>query len=199
MMSTRPFYVAEEDAPAKREILRAALKLFSTQGLAGTSIRDIADESGYTNPALYKHFASKDALALYLFETCHSWVWQRCAAALASGEGFDRKLDAYVAIWLELLDDEPEVLAFLADSARVLWPRANSSVQRQTMIGLARSLVAEAPGVGASPGAIARDVAAASIEGTLAELGRMIQVGVVPGPARGWHSRLVSLFRRLVG
>ena len=152
MMSTRPFYVAEEDAPAKREILRAALKLFSTQGLAGTSIRDIADESGYTNPALYKHFASKDALALYLFETCHSWVWQRCAAALASGEGFDQKLDAYVATWLELLDDEPDVLAFLADSARVLWPRANSSVQRQTMIGLARSLVAEAPGVGASPG-----------------------------------------------
>ena len=31
-------------------------------------IRDIARESGYTNPALYKHFASKEELALHLFE-----------------------------------------------------------------------------------------------------------------------------------
>ena len=62
-----PFYVRESDPAAKREILRAALKLFSERGLAATTIRDIANESGYTNPALYKHFAGKDELALYLF------------------------------------------------------------------------------------------------------------------------------------
>jgi hypothetical protein len=36
------------------------------------------------------------------------------------------------------------------------------------------------------------------VQGTLAEVGRMIQVGVVPGPARRWHDRLVALFRQLV-
>src|SRR5919107_2792626 len=133
-----PFYVQQDDSAAKREILRAALTLFSRRGLAATSVRDIADESGYTNPALYKHFAGKDELALYLFETCHARVWTRCAAALSAGPGFDRKLDAYVAAWLELLDAEPEVLAFLADSARVLWPRSHAAVRRKTMIGLAR-------------------------------------------------------------
>jgi len=199
MAARLPFYIGEDDSPAKRETLRAALKLFSERGLAATSVRDIADESGYTNPALYKHFASKDALALYLFETCHARVWTRGAAALSSGQGFDEKLNAYVAAWLELLDDEPEVLAFLADSARVLWPRANPTLRRKTMIGLARSLVAEAPRVRASSGAVDRDVAAASVQGTLAELGRMIQVGVVPGPARRWQGRLVALFRQLVG
>jgi AcrR family transcriptional regulator len=199
MAAGLPFYIAEDDPPAKREILRAALKLFGERGLAATSIRDIADESGYTNPALYKHFAGKDELALHLFEQCHAWVWRRGSAALAGAEGFEQKLEAYVATWLGLLDDEPEVLAFLSDSARVLWPRASAAIRRKTMIGLARALVAEAPGVAGPQGVVDRDVAAASIEGTLAELGRMIQVGVVPGPARRWQGRLVTLFRQLAG
>ena len=33
-MDELPFYVAPDDPPAKREILRAALKLFSGRGLA---------------------------------------------------------------------------------------------------------------------------------------------------------------------
>jgi AcrR family transcriptional regulator len=193
-----PFYIQDDDSPAKREILRGALKLFSERGLTATSIRDIAEESGYTNPALYKHFAGKDELAQYLFETCHARVWARCSAALAAGTRYEEKLEAYVAAWTDLLDTEPEVIAFLADSARVLWPRANATLRRRTMIGLARSLVSEAPRVRASSGGIDADVAAASIQGTLAELGRMIHVGVVPGPARKWNARLVALFRQLV-
>lgn len=199
MPAPLPFYIGVDDSPAKRAILRAALKLFSEHGLAATSIRDIAAVSGYTNPALYKHFAGRDELALYLFETCHARVWARCAAALSSGRGFEEKLAAYVGAWLELLEEEPEVLAFLADSARVLWPQAKPAVRRRTMIGLARSLVKEAPRVRARSGSVDPDVAAASIQGTLAELGRMIQVGVIAGPAGRWHGKLVALFRRLVG
>jgi AcrR family transcriptional regulator len=198
MPTTQPFYVADEDAPAKREILRAGLKLFSERGLAATSIRDIAKESGYTNPALYKHFASKDELAQYLFETCHTRVRTRGSTALATASGFEDKLDAFVAAWLELLDAEPEVVAFLADSARVLWPRASVTVRRKTMIGLARALVVEAPAVRRRASPIDADAAAAAIQGTLSEIGRMIAVGVVPGPARRWQGKLVALFRALV-
>ena len=198
MTAPLPFYIRDDDPPAKREILRAALKLFAERGLAATSIRDIAEESGYTNPALYKHFTSKDELALRLFETCHARVWTTCAAALANGHGFEEKLEAYVAAWLDLLDTEPETLAFLADSARVLWPRMSAGRRRKTMIGLARSLMAEAPRVRTRAGAIDVDIAAASMQGTLAEVGRMIEVGVVQGPARRWQGKLVALFRQLV-
>jgi hypothetical protein len=45
--------------------------------------------------------------------------------------------------------------------------------------------------------AVSPDVAAASLQGTLAELTRMLQVGVVDGPAVRWKGRLVTLFRRL--
>jgi AcrR family transcriptional regulator len=196
-MAKLPFYIREEDPPAKRQILRAAMQLFSTQGLAGTSIRDIAEESGYSNPALYKHFASKEDLALHLFDTCHRRLWSKCHAAVASAKSFDDKLDGYIGQFLELVDEHPEAMAFLSDSARVLWPKAGPAVRRQTMIGLARSLMSHGTRSRRGRSGIDPAIAAASLQGTLAELTRMIQVGVVPGPAIRWKADLVGLFRKL--
>lgn len=192
-----PFYIHEEDPPAKREILRAAMKLFSLHGLSATSIRDIADESGYTNPALYKHFESKDALARYLFEACHRRLWTQCHEAIEAAEGFDAKLDAYIGEMLTLVDEQPEAIAFLSDSARVLWPRAGAAVRRDTMIDLARTVMRSAPRLRAQKPAVDIDVAAASVQGTIAELARMIQVGAAGGPAVRWKADLVALFRRV--
>lgn len=199
MASILPFYIREDDPPAKRQILRAAMKLFSEHGLAGTSIRDIAQESGYTNPALYKHFAGKEELALHLFETCHRRLWARCNAAIVASKSFDDQLDGYIGQFLELVDEHPEAMAFLSDSARVLWPKADSTVRRQTMIGLARSLMMKAPQMRRGKSAVHPDVAAASLQGTLAELTRMLQVGVISGPAVRWKGELVRCFGRLAG
>ncbi len=192
-----PFYIREGDPPAKRNILRAAMKLFSQQGFDGTSIRDIAKESGYTNPALYKHFAGKEELALHLFETCHRRLWTKCQAAIDAAKTFDDKLEAYIGQVLALVDEHPDAMAFLSDSARVLWPKAAPAVRRQTMIGMARSLMSLAPRAPGAGPAVHPDVVAASLQGTLAELGRMLQVGVVAGPAMRWKADLVALFRRV--
>ena len=130
MATLFPFYVREDDPPAKRQIVCAAMKLFADRGLDGTSIRDIARESGYTNPALYKHFASKEQLALQLFETCHQRLWTRCQAAISAGVTFDEKLDGYIGQVLELVDEHPDAMAFLSENARVLWPRSGAAVRR---------------------------------------------------------------------
>jgi AcrR family transcriptional regulator len=196
MAAALPFYLQEDDPPAKRHVLRAAMKLFSEHGLAGTSIRDIARESGYTNPALYKHFAGKEELAVHLFEICHRLLWTKCNAAIGAAKGFDAKLEAYVGQVLELVDEHPEVMSFLSDSGRVLWPKAGPAVRRLTMIGLARSLMSLAPRPRSKP--LNPDVVAASLQGTLAELTRMLQVGVIPGPAVRWKAELVALFRQVV-
>src|SRR3954469_20578843 len=195
MASTVPFYIGDDDPPAKRHILRAAMKLFSEHGLAGTSIRDIARESGYTNPALYKHFASKDTLAVHLFETCHQRLWTRCSAAVETATSFEAKLERYVGAILELVDEHPEAMAFLSDSARELWPKAGAAVRRHTMIGLARDLMSLAPRPRRGGRVVNPSIAAASLQGTLAELARMLQVGVIRGPATRWKSDLVALFR----
>src|SRR6185503_14497679 len=96
MASMFPFYIREDDPPAKRQILRAAMKLFSERGFDAT-------------------------------------------------KSFDDKLEAYIGQVLALVDEHPDAMAFLSDSARVLWPKAAPAVRRQTMIGLARSLMSLAP------------------------------------------------------
>jgi len=192
-----PFYVSEDDPPAKQQILQAAMKLFASRGLDGTSIRDIARESGYTNPALYKHFASKEQLALQLFETCHQRLWSKCQAAITAGVTFDDKLDRYIGQVLGLVDEHPEALAFLSEHARMLWPKSGAAVRRRTMIGLARSLMDAAPRSSPGGGRIQADVVAASLQGTLAEVTRMLQVGIIDGPAIRWQRDLVTLFRKI--
>src|SRR4030095_14605815 len=45
------------------QILQVASALFARHGFAGTSTRDIAREVGISQPALYKHFGSKQEIA----------------------------------------------------------------------------------------------------------------------------------------
>lgn len=46
----------------KERILQEALQLFAQKGYMATSMSDIAKQLGITKPALYKHYASKQAI-----------------------------------------------------------------------------------------------------------------------------------------
>ncbi len=58
---------ADRAAETRRRIERAALELFVGQGVAATSIRDIADLARISLGAMYNHFTSKEELAWQLF------------------------------------------------------------------------------------------------------------------------------------
>jgi TetR/AcrR family transcriptional regulator, cholesterol catabolism regulator len=52
------------DGTSRREvILREAATLFAAQGVAATTVRQIADEAGVLSGSLYHHFPSKEAMA----------------------------------------------------------------------------------------------------------------------------------------
>jgi AcrR family transcriptional regulator len=53
---------------SRRQILDAALKLFSTQGYRATSTRDIADAAGISTGALYHQFPDKELIFQSLLE-----------------------------------------------------------------------------------------------------------------------------------
>jgi len=54
---------ADRPTETRREqILRTAAELFAQRGFRGVSINDIGAAVGVTGPALYRHFASKDAV-----------------------------------------------------------------------------------------------------------------------------------------
>src|SRR5215471_11311295 len=57
----------ERTEETRTRIERAALKHFVEQGIAETSIRDIAESAGISLGAMYNHFESKEELAWLLF------------------------------------------------------------------------------------------------------------------------------------
>lgn len=188
--STLPFYLTPEDPPAKQELLRAALRLFVRQGYCETSIRDVADAAGYTNPALFKHFAGKDALALYLFEQCYARYALELRRELESGGGFDRQLHRLVTRFCDLLDEDPEAFLYMNDNLRRFWPHVRPTMRKQSMIALLRGLLQG----GVQEKAVSRrptlDVLVAGLSGTLIQFARMHYFGEFKGPARDWAGEL---------
>ncbi|HET6350955.1 MAG TPA: helix-turn-helix domain-containing protein [Coriobacteriia bacterium] len=61
-------YFAEFIAGRRGEILDAAMRVFAEKGYTGGSMRDIAQRVGVSEPAIYKHFGSKEDLFLALLK-----------------------------------------------------------------------------------------------------------------------------------
>jgi len=51
-----------ETATRREQLLATAAELFAARGFHGVSVADIGAACGISGPALYKHFASKDAI-----------------------------------------------------------------------------------------------------------------------------------------
>lgn len=138
----RPFYVSEDAAPAKQKILIAALELFVKDGLCETSIRDIAEASGFTNPALFKHFAGKDALAHYLFERCYLELFRLVQTAARSTGTFKQRQRSLIEAYLAAMDRDANSVIFVQDWLRHFWPRVPDDVRRHSIIGEIKTMLA---------------------------------------------------------
>ncbi len=62
MTSTRAASRTEETPTRREQILATAADLFAARGFHGVSVADLGAACGISGPALYKHFASKDAV-----------------------------------------------------------------------------------------------------------------------------------------
>lgn len=63
MTTLGPVSAAATSAPSRREqILEVAADLFAEHGFHGVSIADLGAACGFTGPAIYKHFRSKQAI-----------------------------------------------------------------------------------------------------------------------------------------
>jgi AcrR family transcriptional regulator len=167
-----PFYVSEDEAPAKQRILIAALELFVKDGLCETSIRDIAKASGFTNPALFKHFAGKDALADYLFERCYLELFRLVERAAKSGDTFSEKQEAIVRAYVHALDRDPYSVIFVQDWLRHFWPRMPTDIRRHSIIGEIRALLASGCQQGVVTTEVDIDLLSTAWVGTLQQFAR---------------------------
>ncbi|HVI95497.1 MAG TPA: TetR/AcrR family transcriptional regulator [Anaeromyxobacter sp.] len=191
------FFIAESDPPSKQAILDAALTLFVKHGLAGTNVRMIAEAAGYTNPAMFKFFESKDALAVYLFERCYLWLHGQVAAAAARPE-FGEALSGVVDAFLAAMDEDLEAVLFVQDTLREQWPRLPASTRRRSILRDLRALAERGLREGAVSGYASPDIPVAALVGVVAQLGRMIYFGEVARPACAHGAELVVALTRLM-
>ncbi len=167
------FYLSDNDPPSKREILRAALKLFARDGVAGTNIRAIASESGYSNPALFKYFESKDSLALYLFERCYWQCFSVLSSALAQKNSYPDKLHMMVAAFAEFIQAQPEAFFFVQENLRTFWPTMSAASKKHSLFGEFRKLLQQGRDEGSVDAGLAIDIQLAALMGFFFQLARM--------------------------
>lgn len=195
----KPFYISGDDPPAKRKILIAALEMFVRHGLCETSIRDIANATGFTNPALFKHFAGKDALAEYLFERCYLELFRLVQFAVRSGKSFPERQHALVMGYLGALDRDPYTVIFVQDWLRHFWSRMPADVRRCSILGEIRALLASGRREGAVTKEIDIDLLTTAWVGILQQFARARYFGEFRQDSKRLAEYLEKLLTKLVG
>jgi AcrR family transcriptional regulator len=192
-----PAYATIDDPPSKRRILEAALHLFAERGLHAVTVRDIAKEAGYTNPAIFKFFDSKESLALFLFERCYIDLFQSLSARTQVNLPFADRLRALVEVFLEQLDEDANGILFVQDHLRELWPRTSKEARTRSIIGLIRHMLQDGVQQGTVVSTANLDLVTAAIVGTLAQFARLAYFGEFKKPAIQHSGELADILQKI--
>ena len=197
-MTNAPSFLIEiQDPPAKKAIMLAALDLFVARGIEGTSIRDVAEKAGYSNPALYKHFASKEELAFALFERCYGEMSAWLDRTLADTEGpFPERFEKLIAAYTGLLDKCPQASIYVNENLAAFWPKMPAAQKKRTLITRYREILATGRKEGAVTNGQEEELLVVLVAGTLAQFSRMIYLGGLARPAGKWAKPLSKLLLR---
>jgi AcrR family transcriptional regulator len=103
---------ADADRPSRREqILRAAAQLFAERGSRAVGVDDVGAAVGVTGPAIYRHFASKDAmLAEMLLRISERLLAGGTECVAAAGAEPADQLRALIAFQVDFALDNPALI-----------------------------------------------------------------------------------------
>ena len=148
---------------------------------------------GFTNPALFKHFHSKDDLARYLFERCYLELAGLVSRAIASGATFAEKQRAVIDAYLAALDRDANSVLYVQDLLRHFWPQMPDRVRRHSIVGDVRRLLASARAEGAIGADIDLDLLTTAWIGTLQQFARFRYFGQFKQSTRALADALDAL------
>lgn len=98
--------VSAVDGSTKAKVERAAVILFADHGIDGVSTKRIAHQAGISEGALYRHFASKDALARELMKAIHVRLTDMVRVAAGRKSGLADQIDYIVRYYCKIADDD---------------------------------------------------------------------------------------------
>ncbi len=103
---------ADAERPSRREqILQAAAQLFAERGSRAVGVDDVGAAVGVTGPAIYRHFAGKDAmLAEMLLRISERLLAGGSERVAAAGADPAAQLRALIAFQVEFALDNPALI-----------------------------------------------------------------------------------------
>ncbi len=103
---------ADAERPSRREqILQAAAQLFAERGSRAVGVDDVGAAVGVTGPAIYRHFASKDAMLAEMLLRISERLLEggtRCVAE--AGDDVDAQLRALIAFQVDFALTNPALI-----------------------------------------------------------------------------------------
>ncbi|MEM6410868.1 MAG: TetR/AcrR family transcriptional regulator [Pseudomonadota bacterium] len=97
---------------ARPKIERAALELFLNEGVDAATTRNIADQAGVSEGALYRHYKGKDELALSLFMETHNRLGQLIMEAATVKGDLETRVRSIVTAYCNLADEDWLLFSF---------------------------------------------------------------------------------------
>jgi AcrR family transcriptional regulator len=104
---------ARDGVATRARIEKEALRLFAERGVEGATIRDIAQAVGVADAALYRYYPSKDAIARDIFSRHYAELAEKIRDIGERAAPFRETIRALVELLCDLLDDKPDVFAFI--------------------------------------------------------------------------------------
>jgi len=111
-------------------ILERAADLFAKQGVAATTVREIAEAVGILSGSLYHHFASKDAIVDAIVASFMADLVTRYDAVLATGADPATRLRGLVQASIATSAEHPHATEIYQNDARYLQAADGSTVVR---------------------------------------------------------------------
>lgn len=91
----------------RKFIIARAAELFNQKGYSGTSLSDITEVTGIKKGGLYRHFASKDEIALEAYNYAGNIVGSHFTQAISRQETASSKLLAYLYVYENVVEAPP--------------------------------------------------------------------------------------------
>src|SRR5215212_11073113 len=144
----------------RENIIRQAATLFNQHGFTGSSMSDVMAATGLQKGGIYRHFESKEQLAVEAFDYAVSLVGRRFASALEGKTHAIDRLNAIVSVFAALSTDPPVPGGCPVMNAGIENDDGNPALReraREAMDGL-RGLVARVAERGKARGEVRPDV-----------------------------------------
>src|SRR4029079_17073897 len=97
----------KKDKGAEGKILAAARKVFTTKGMAGARMQDIADEAGINKALLHYYFRDKDKLFETIFMSEAKKFFPKINAIFQSDDPLFEKIEKFVNEYIDEMLENP--------------------------------------------------------------------------------------------